>query len=147
MFDLPEEYKNFVEKKEKFNWEELAEEYEPELENASFLPIETLKTSEMKVFTFDLKNDIELETDKEGHYLIDYVSLVDYEGALVWYPKLKCFGCLDDDHGKAFACKGASWSEISGNPRQYLVGMWEWDEGWDYFLDPSKEGFKFVEED
>ncbi|WP_299117072.1 hypothetical protein [uncultured Winogradskyella sp.] len=65
-------------------------------------------------------------------------------GLLVWYPKLECFGCFDEEDGYYFALKNISWETLKANTFTYLVGPFEWDEGWEYILNPVEEDFEFI---
>lgn len=84
------------------------------------------------------------DNDEDGHYVIEHADLMDYDESFVWCPQLKCFGTMSRAHGYLFACRGVGWDDIPKNTGKYLVGKWEWEEGWEYILDPRKEKGTFT---
>lgn len=133
--NLPKEYLQFIknQKGQIVNFKKLAEEYEDELEKLQFLSIDKLTVEERKIHI----------PNGGGYYIVECVILTNnLEGSVVWFPKWKAFGCLDED--TCFVCKGKSWNEISENTYKYLIGRWEWEEGEEFEVDFSKENCPFV---
>lgn len=135
--NLPEEYISFIKEKSNkagsIDFEKLAEEYEPELKNLDFLPIDKLKIKKTKIH----------KPNQEGYYSVKCVYLTDnVKGSIVWFPKWKAFGCLDEEN--CFVCKDVSWSQLSKDTYKYLIGRWEWEEGEEFEVDLANEECPFV---
>ena len=70
---------------------------------------------------------------KSGSYEVPAVSLTadcdGYapEGILVWLPNEKVFGSWDCDHYDLYVFSGATWTDIAGNPVDYIDTQWDSD--------------------
>ena len=66
----------------------------------------------------------------EGLYQIEVYDLVaeseryDTEGLFCWIVALRCFGCVDPEHGDVLTFPGVSWTDITQDPQPYLDAQW-----------------------
>jgi hypothetical protein len=69
--------------------------------------------------------------DIDGMYQIDVYDLVAKsdtyrpEGLLCWIVALKCFGCVDPEHGDVLTFPDVTWTDITEEPRTYLDAQWD----------------------
>lgn len=84
-------------------------------------------------------------SELNGHYHVEVVDLVaesddyDPQGLLCWIVPLQQFGMLDPEHGDVLVFPGATWTDITAAPLNYLDALWGDDEAaervlpWPYF--------------
>ena len=67
--------------------------------------------------------------DLDGYYEVELIDLIkesehyDPEGLLCWMPRLKRFGCVDEDHGVVISFT-AFWLDIVRDPAGHLDSQW-----------------------
>ncbi len=139
--NLPQEYINFLNLKEKLDLRGL-KDYD-DVEDIEPLPLQKLKTNVLKYTTYllgEFFEDYKWDLD-EGYFTIEYIDLLngDDRNLLVWYPQLQCFGQFDSEHGAIYAYKNVPWHKIQKKPENFLSGIYEHNLDEKYELDPRKE--------
>jgi hypothetical protein len=67
---------------------------------------------------------------KTGYYAIPAINLIatceayDPEFILLWLPESEMYGCWDCDHWELLVFPKATWSNIAGDPLQYINAQW-----------------------
>lgn len=147
--NIPQSYTDYLKKSNKINLKELADSYDEELLESHLIPTDQLESTKVKIHTECFKADMFMNFDEAGYYTIEYIHLLNYQGALVWYPELQCFGQSGNaDHCHFFLLKDLTFDEIIANPMKYLIGHFEWDEGADFMITGSDlEAFPFEAKD
>ncbi len=142
---LPQEYSEYVAANKHFDLKKIADHHG--YFEVSFTPFADLKVVAHYVHTLHLESTLHREYEKFGYYRIDVVELsecAECDNFICWYPQLGCFGNCDDDHGYYFASMEATWADIVADPYKHLVGIIDWDDGWDNILDPVAAKLPFI---
>ncbi len=143
--NLPEAYLAFLNAGKKLNLKEVLN-YE-DLADIEYVAAADLEIKTSRVHTSNFESNLNIEKqDPSGMLQIKYVDLADYNEFLVWYPELKCFGQFDAEHAYYFAFQNTKWEDIENDPDKYLCGMFDWEEGWDYILNPFDFKFEIIKD-